>query len=113
MARLLAHSQQGNGELSPTARRSQILPVTRKGWNCKGRNQDHERLCGETPDRPGRDALAAGRGRREGRNVTSALENPDGETQVSPVSPAGVRVGMMQGQEKGLEWGPQNLLEMG
>ena len=22
-------------------------------------------------------------------------------------------VGMMQGQEKGLEWGPQNLLEMG
>ena len=45
--------------------------------------------------------------------MTSALENPDGETQVSPVSPAGVRVGMMQGQEKGLEWGPQNLLEMG
>ena len=29
---LLAHSQQGNGELSPTARRSQILPVTRKGF---------------------------------------------------------------------------------
>lgn len=32
--------------------------------------------------------------RREGRNVTSVLENPDGETQASPVSPAGVGVGM-------------------
>ena len=47
--------------------------------------------------------------------MTSALENPDGETQVSPVSPAGLGVGvrMMRGQEKRLEWGPQKLLEMG
>ena len=34
----------------------------RQCWKRKGRNQDGERLCGETPDWPGRAALA-GRGR--------------------------------------------------